>query len=360
MVRDMARKTDRPERLAEAAERLFAERGYAAVAIRDVAAAADLPAGNVFYHYPRKADLAVAVARRHVDGIQGTFGQILAAMDRATVERLAAALSSEEAGLSRRAYGIARLAMELASEGEDAADARMTCLRGLKAMEDGVSRCLLDGGVDARVASSCAARFSMAWLGASLIAKARDAGWWERSALPEVVSILREANGRLAVAPSPHEAPSNDMAGTSEGPGPARKQTKRRSHPTPDAVGAKSRPPAGRLSADAKPGAGSVAPPGFATPADVLNAVGRILDEAGKPLQRRELLARIGALLLAERGLGMPGRDPYENLLTIVSKDRARTYVNLSPHGIWIRARPYAPYGYAPGAAWKRGQAPAS
>ena len=354
---DVVRKSDRPERLAVAAMRLFAERGYAVVAIRDVAAAADLPAGAVFYHYPRKVDLAVAAAVMQDDGIRAAFAEILAAKDgnQASVERLVATLSSETTGLARGGFGIARLAMELASEGEDAAGARTACLHALESIEDGVRRCLLCDGIDPRAASSSAARFSMAWLGASVMTMAKDAGWWKGIALPEVTSILRETAGTPVVEHLPSHAAVNDAHGTSDGPGQGSEQTKHRTRRSQSAMGQKSRRP----SADTKPKAGPGAPRGRAMPAEVLVAIGRILDEAGKPIQRRELLTRIEELLLAERGLGMPGRDPYENLLTIVSKDAARTYINLTPHGIWIRGRPYAPLGYAPGAGWKRGQAPA-
>lgn len=357
----MARKSDRSERLAEAATRLFAERGYAVVAIRDVAAAADLPAGAVFYHYARKVDLATAVAGMHDDGIRAAFAEILAAGDgnQASVERLVAALSSETTGLAWRAFGIARLAMDLASEGEAAEGARAACLHAFEAMEDGVRRCLIGDGIDPRAASSSTAKFSMAWLGASVMTRAKDAGWWKEIALPEVTSILRESAGKPVVEPLSPQVAVNDAHGTSDGPGQGPEQTRHRTRRSQGAMGQKSRPPLRRPSADTKPKTGPGAPRGRATPAEVLVAIGRILDEAGKPIQRRELLARIEGLLRAERGLGMPGRDPYENLLTIVSKDAGRTYVNLTPHGIWIRGRPYAPLEYAPGAGWKRGQTPA-
>ncbi len=59
----MARKGDeRREAIAAAAADLFWRRGYAGSSLGDIARAAGVPQGNMFYYYPSKADIAHAVA----------------------------------------------------------------------------------------------------------------------------------------------------------------------------------------------------------------------------------------------------------------------------------------------------------
>ncbi|MBB2961912.1 TetR/AcrR family transcriptional regulator [Methylobacterium sp. R2-1] len=356
---DVVRTTDRSKRLAEAGERLFAERGYAAVAIRDVAAAADVPAGAVFYHYPKKAALALAVAQRHGERIQDALDGNLTRDDgaRRPLDRLVDLLSSDEARMAEHGFGIARLSMDLAAEGEDATEAKTACLQILVAIEEGVRRCLLAEGLDARDAASAATRFLMVWHGALIMAKAYGVQWLKHNALPEVLSVLRDAVGVAERADISLGATRQKVSRPSRARGRTPGPTEVMPHLLPDAD-VTDPPPLHRTPDQEERGTGASIPWGTATPADVLQALGTILDEAGKPLQRRHLLDHVARLLLAERSLGMPGRNPFENLLTIVSKDKARTFINLTPHGIWIRARSYHPLGYVAGAEWKRsGQA---
>jgi AcrR family transcriptional regulator len=59
----MARKGDeRREAIAAAAADLFWRKGFAGSSIGDIARAAGVPQGNMFYYYPSKADIALAVA----------------------------------------------------------------------------------------------------------------------------------------------------------------------------------------------------------------------------------------------------------------------------------------------------------
>lgn len=48
--------------LSSSAARLFWQKGYAATSLADVAEAAGIPLGNVYYYYRSKSDLALAVA----------------------------------------------------------------------------------------------------------------------------------------------------------------------------------------------------------------------------------------------------------------------------------------------------------
>lgn len=57
----MARQSDKRERLVAAADRLIHMRGYERSSIADIAAEAGVPAGNVYYYFKTKDDIARAV-----------------------------------------------------------------------------------------------------------------------------------------------------------------------------------------------------------------------------------------------------------------------------------------------------------
>ncbi|WP_170149858.1 TetR/AcrR family transcriptional regulator [Rhodoplanes roseus] len=52
------------DRILDAAEALFAERGFHAVAVREITSAADVNGAAIFYHFGRKEDLLAAVLER--------------------------------------------------------------------------------------------------------------------------------------------------------------------------------------------------------------------------------------------------------------------------------------------------------
>lgn len=60
------------ERVLEAAARTFSERGYAGTTMRDIARAADLQAGSLYYHYPSKEVLIEAVIDLGIHNITNT------------------------------------------------------------------------------------------------------------------------------------------------------------------------------------------------------------------------------------------------------------------------------------------------
>ena len=73
------RQTNRREILLEAAARRFVEDGYAAASMRDIAGDAGMQPGSIYYHFPSKEELLVAV---HEDGMRLIAETVTAALAR--------------------------------------------------------------------------------------------------------------------------------------------------------------------------------------------------------------------------------------------------------------------------------------
>ncbi len=72
---------DEPNRRAEivrAASRLFAEKGYSATTIRDIARAVDMQSGSPFYHFKTKHDMLLAVVLEGMEIITRAVGDAAA------------------------------------------------------------------------------------------------------------------------------------------------------------------------------------------------------------------------------------------------------------------------------------------
>jgi AcrR family transcriptional regulator len=67
------------ERLLEAAMACFAEQGFAAVTVRDIAVRADLSTGVLYRHFANKEALLGAAFERSMDEVRSTFADALAA-----------------------------------------------------------------------------------------------------------------------------------------------------------------------------------------------------------------------------------------------------------------------------------------
>ena len=68
------RSTDKRERLLEAARDLFYRRGIERTALADIAKAADVPLGNVYYYFKAKDDIVRAVIAAHLENLQAVLG----------------------------------------------------------------------------------------------------------------------------------------------------------------------------------------------------------------------------------------------------------------------------------------------
>ncbi len=74
------RQTNRREVLLEAAAKRFVEDGYAAASMRDIAGDAGMQPGSIYYHFPSKEELLVAV---HEDGMRLITDTVVATIARA-------------------------------------------------------------------------------------------------------------------------------------------------------------------------------------------------------------------------------------------------------------------------------------
>jgi AcrR family transcriptional regulator len=62
------------ERLVAAASELLYRRGVERTTLADIAQAAEVPLGNVYYYFKTKDDIVAAVVHAHVAGIESTIG----------------------------------------------------------------------------------------------------------------------------------------------------------------------------------------------------------------------------------------------------------------------------------------------
>lgn len=84
-----------PQRLVAAAERLFAERGFNGVSVREIAAAAAVNPASVGYYFRGKEGLLAEVYRRHCQPMnEERFRMLAAAYERARPPAIAAVLEA--------------------------------------------------------------------------------------------------------------------------------------------------------------------------------------------------------------------------------------------------------------------------
>lgn len=178
--------SDKAGALARAAGRLFWRQGYADTTIADVARAAGLPPGSVFYRYRTKGALARAAAER----MRATLAGALARCGRAPgpADQVAAFLDMVE-GMSpsrtERGCPAARFTRELPGQGADAEAAADLSAAMLWDMIDWLAPRLerLHPGRGRDLARSAVA----AWQGAIVLAHASG----DRTVLDEEVAALR-------------------------------------------------------------------------------------------------------------------------------------------------------------------------
>jgi AcrR family transcriptional regulator len=70
--------TDGRQRIMDAAAALFLRQGYDRTSLRHIAAAADMKAGSVYYHFESKDDLLIAILRRGIAVMVEAFAVVAA------------------------------------------------------------------------------------------------------------------------------------------------------------------------------------------------------------------------------------------------------------------------------------------
>lgn len=165
--------SDKPDRLAESAARLFHQRGYGNVSLRDVAADAEVPPGAVFYHFRTKTALAIAVFERRLTATQALLRDIERAHDLPQARLRALAEELAKASETTALYGcpVGRFCNDVAgAHGER--DALRAARLVLGVIEDFVARQLVALDLPHRRARRRARAFVVRWQGASLLALA--------------------------------------------------------------------------------------------------------------------------------------------------------------------------------------------
>ena len=124
------------DRLIDAASRLFYENGVERTTIADVAAAADVPSGNVYYYFKTKDDIVDAVVSARVTEIETTLSALAERYDN-PIDRLKALfnlLTGQAETISKHGCAIGSLCTEL-SKRATAPDPNSTKL--MRALIDG-------------------------------------------------------------------------------------------------------------------------------------------------------------------------------------------------------------------------------
>ncbi|SHL90605.1 transcriptional regulator, TetR family [Roseovarius litoreus] len=70
----------RPDQIMDIAARQFRARGYAAVSLRDIATEAGMRTPSLYYHFPSKDDLVIAVMNRGIAVVREAVTEALAAL----------------------------------------------------------------------------------------------------------------------------------------------------------------------------------------------------------------------------------------------------------------------------------------
>jgi AcrR family transcriptional regulator len=103
MTKSAARSAESDDRVLTAAAREFRERGYAAVTLRDIARAAQMLPGSLYYRYATKEDILAALMERAIDRLlEGVLAASMKGIDsldrlrRAIVEHVRLLLSGDD------------------------------------------------------------------------------------------------------------------------------------------------------------------------------------------------------------------------------------------------------------------------
>jgi AcrR family transcriptional regulator len=130
------------EALVSAAARLFWQSGYHSASLADIAKAADVPVGNLYYYYKTKADVALAVASDFVADTQDMLDEISAssADPRRRLQLLAQRLAASQRARLTHGCPVAAAVREFRGSARAASDKAaevFTLIAGLVSSEAG-------------------------------------------------------------------------------------------------------------------------------------------------------------------------------------------------------------------------------
>jgi len=175
------------QKLARAAMNVIWRDGYHAATIQAVASEAGLPAGGVFYRFPKKHDLALAA----LETMEGEFVPLLESIStsRSVADRLAKFFDYLDAMTPRRvSHGcpLARLMLDLPAD-DDFTPSRRTGQAVFDALINWVAGQLEEGGFDHRTAAKTGRQIILRWQGAIILAHSMG----DRAILNDEINELR-------------------------------------------------------------------------------------------------------------------------------------------------------------------------
>jgi len=121
------RQDNRRTALLDAAATRFAEQGFHATSTRELAAAVGMLPGSIYYHFPSKSDLLVAVYDEGVKRIETAVTQAIADLDEPWARLEAACTAHLKTLLDGSAY--AHVVVRVQPGDDDRADAALVVLR---------------------------------------------------------------------------------------------------------------------------------------------------------------------------------------------------------------------------------------
>jgi len=71
----MPRQSNKRERLVNSAKELLLQKGYSETTLADIAQAAEVPLGNVYYYFKTKKEIGLAVIKQHMDTLTKCFSE---------------------------------------------------------------------------------------------------------------------------------------------------------------------------------------------------------------------------------------------------------------------------------------------
>ncbi|WP_404191655.1 TetR/AcrR family transcriptional regulator [Streptomyces tauricus] len=172
-----ARTTDTRRNILDAAQRIMAHKGYSAVGINEVLAAAGVPKGSFYHYFTSKDAFGEALLRRYFDEYVADMDRVLARSGRSAAERFTAYWQQWRETQSLDDCQGKCLAVKLGAEVSDLSEPmRLALKEGTDAIVDRLQRTITEGLADGSLTldgdarSTAQALYDM-WLGASVMAK---------------------------------------------------------------------------------------------------------------------------------------------------------------------------------------------